>query len=45
MIAVRTGREPRLRFHVPALPVTFKVDGYARLLGRKNPHSSMTSEA
>ena len=45
MIAVRTGREPRLRSEAFTIPVTFMVDGYSRLLGRKNPHSSMTSEA
>lgn len=45
MIAVYTGRESRLRQFVSALSVATKVDGYVRLFGRKNPHSSMSSEA
>ena len=45
MIAVYTGREPRLRQFSAAVPVAAKVDGYVRLFGRKNPKSSMSAEA
>ena len=45
MIAVFTGREPRLRQFVSAISVVTFADGYVRLFGRKNPFSSMSAEA
>ena len=45
MIAVRTGREPRLRVQFSTVAATASVEGYVSLFGRKNPHSSITAEA
>jgi hypothetical protein len=45
MIAVYTGREPRLRQLVSATPVAAQADGYVRLFGPKNLFSSMSAEA
>jgi hypothetical protein len=45
MIAVYTGREPRLRHLISAVSVATLADGYVRLFGRKNLFSSMSAEA
>jgi hypothetical protein len=42
MIAVRAGREPRLRVEQSQTFVQV-ARGYVRLIGRKNPHSSKRS--
>ncbi|MDF3075363.1 MAG: hypothetical protein K0S54_3030 [Alphaproteobacteria bacterium] len=45
MIAVYTGREPRLRQLASAISVATLANGYVRLFGPKNPFSSMSAEA